>query len=343
MRHTIGWYPLVLVCTGIAVLLAGGGDASAQIRTAPDIKTPRNYQPGTGVNRLGIMSNSSRYRHTTNYVVPGGGYYYYGWSPGRYYFYDGYYADAYLCPYCGSRWCRGACRYRAPIYLPPVTVDPGALYGPRAMRQFLGVGGGNNNANAAGAADPQRVARAQPPDAPPPLRNPTTRARAWKFVEFGDRQFKQGDYRDAAKRYRKAESQAPEIPDIYFRLGFAELGAGNYTEAVLAMRQGLVLKPDWPDSGFVLEELYASPEAKREAFRQLHTYLADHPHNADALFLLSVLQHFDGQAEAAEAGFRRVVELTGLGNHARAFLPIEPEAEDAVELADDNGPLLPNP
>ncbi len=176
-------------------------------------------------------------------------------------------------------------------------------------------------------------------------------ARAWKFVEYGDRQFKKGDYRRAADRYRKAESQAPEIADIYFRQGFAELSAENYPEAVLAMQQGLALKPTWPDSGFVLEELYPSPAAKREVFRQLHTHLAEHPHDADGLFLLSVLQHFDGQPEAAEVGFRRVVELAGIGNHARAFLPPapapepEPQPEEQAANQDDrgNGPLLPKP
>jgi tetratricopeptide (TPR) repeat protein len=343
-------YPAFIAAALVVAGFICTSHASAQIRTAPDIQTPENYQPGTGVNRLGIMSNSNAQRRTTNYVVPGGGYYYYGWSPGGYsyyddYYYDGYYNDGYFCPYCGSRWCRGACRYRGPIYYPPVTANPRSLYGPGAVRQFLGVDGGGNNNDAAGGA--QRVARAQAPDVPAQLSNPTTRARAWKFVEYGDRHFKKGDYRRAAERYRKAESQASEIPEVYFRQGFAELGAGNYPDAVLAMQQGLARKPDWPSSGFVLEELYPSPEAKRGVFRQLHTHLADHPNDADALFLLSVLQHFDGQTEAAEVGFRRVVELTGIGNHARAFLPAAPEAEDAVELGfpeervEPDGPLLP--
>src|SRR5690606_7966627 len=120
-------------------------------------------------------------------------------------------------------------------------------------------------------------AAAQAPQAPRQISNPTVRARAWKFVEYGDRHFQRGDYRKAVERYRKAESQADDIPDIYFRQGFAHMGAQQYAEAVSAMRKGLALNPDWPNAGFVLEELYPSAEAKREVFRQLHTDVHERP------------------------------------------------------------------
>lgn len=337
----------LFAAVGLAAIFAAPAPAQI-IRTAPDIKNPPNYQPGTGVDRNGIKSNSSP-RRTTNYVVPGGGYYY-GWSPGgRYYYSDNYYySDRYLCPYCGGRWCNGGCRFRGPIYYPPVVGDAGALYGPRAVRQFLGENNADNNANNAGAAQPIRVARA--PAVPPPLSNPTVRARAWKFVEYGDRHFKRGDYRKAAARYRKAESQANDIPDVHFRQAFAELGAERYAEAVAAVKQGLALKPDWPDSGFVLEELYPTADAKRAVFRQLHTYVDQHPNDADGQFLLGMLQHFDGQHEAAEVRLRRVVELTGVGNHARAFLPPAPQQAQLPEAPApldnaplNNAPLIPPP
>lgn len=326
----------VLTSAAMLALLSRPGASDAQIiRTAPDIQTPSNYQPGTGVDRNGIKPLSSN-RRTRHYNARGGGYYY-GWYPGRYYFYTDtfYYGDRYLCPYCGGRWCNGRCRYYGPIVYPPVVGDAGAIFGPRAVQNFLGVDG--NNQNAAGNVNPISVAAAQAPAVPPPLSNPTARARAWKFVEYGDRHFKRGDYRKAAERYRKAESQAQEIADIYFRQGFAEMGAGRYSEAVVAMSKGLQLKPDWPDSGFVLEELYPSANAKRDVFRELHRFVAQHPNNADAQYMLAVLQHFDGQSEAAELRFRRVVDLAGVAGHARAFLPLEPvPAQPEAPLDDPN-------
>lgn len=321
-------HSLTLLAGLTAVGLSAPPAASAQTRTAPDIQNP-GAQTGTGVNRLGIMTDSTGPRRT-NVVAPGGGFFF-GHSPGffypyrysrRTYFYpDYFYYDDY---------------YRYPRYLPPVVGDAGALYGPRAVQDFLGL----DASNAAQASrGPLRAAAAAAPEAPPPLSNPTVRARAWRFVEYGDRQFQKGEYRQALDRYRKAQSQASEIPDVYFREGFANMAAGRYAEAVVAMREGLRLDPSWPSSGFVLEELFPTVEAKREIYRQLHTHLADRPNDADALFMLAVMQHFDGHEAAAEVRFRRVVELTGLGEHARAFLPLAPESEDAQALQ----PARPSP
>lgn len=343
----------MLVAMGLLLMSGAADDLSAQIiRTAPDLddrNRNRDYPSGPIIDRNGIRTDPSN-RRNTHYVVPSGGYYY-GWYPDAGYGYYGgdyYYSDRYLCPYCGRRWCDGSCRYPGPIVYPPVVGDAGAIYGPRSIRDFLGVDG-RNNATAAGEPNPLRTAREPAPEVPPKISNPTARATAWKFVEYGDKQFKQGDYRDAADRYRKAESQAPEIPDIHFRLGFAQMGAGRYADAVAAMREGLRLKPNWPDSGFVLEELYPTPEAKRNVFRQLHAHLNENPTDADAQFLLAVMQHFDGQTEAAELGFRRVVQLKGRARHAMAFLPLEPApaADDAqaaeLPVPEDPQPLEPQP
>ena len=327
----------MLVVTGCCL----GSWSTAQIvKTAPDLKPSPGFRPGTGVDRNGIMHRPSTGR-TNTYVIPQGGYYY-GWSPyGSYYGGSSYYYRGYaVCPYCGSRWCNGNCRYNGgTYYLPPVAADAGQLYGPRAARNFLGIDNQNNNANT-GRTSTGQGGVAAAPELPPPVSNPTTRAQAWKFVEYGDRNFKKGNYRQALDRYKKAESQAPDIAEIQFRKAFAELGVSHYSEAVSAIRAGLSLKPDWPESGFVLEELYPTAEAKREIFRQLHTELNEHPNDADALFMLSVMQHFDGQEAAAEVGFRRVVELTGMGNHARAFLPVTEVAQVPAEPAPPEGDIV---
>jgi len=320
-----------LALATVATIVAAGilaNQAMAQLRTAPDI-TNRNYNSGTGVTREGIIPRSSPHRNSTNYVVPRGSYYHYGYSsgpyfsgyPGRQSYYD-YYYDDYLCPYCGIRGCRGGCRYRrGPIYLPPVAANPGAIYGPRITNQLLGVGGGNQQNNNNNGGGPIQQAAARAPATPPQLSNPSSRALAWKFVEYGDRHFKNGDYGKAAVRYRKARDQADDLADIHFREAFAELGIEHYADSVAAIRKGLALKPDWPQSGFVLEELYPTPEAKRAVFRQLNVEVEQHPNDADALFVLGMLEYFDGREAASELRMRRVVELSGVNEHAVAFLP----------------------
>ncbi len=321
MRRTI----LLLLVVGLAI---GSTELQAQ-GTARDIKPPPGYQPGTGVDRNGIMSRPSPRVRT--YSIPQGGYYWgYSYAPG-YSFYPGgtYYYGDYYCPFCGSPWCGGNCRWGSgPIYLPPVVGDAGALYGPRAVRQFLGIDGNNQGG---GAANNNRGALLPPAEREAPrLSNPTSRAQAWKFVEYGDRQFKRGQYRQALDRYEKGSRQASDVADIHFRKAFALLGMAKYAEATQAVKEGLRLKPDWPESGFVLEELYPDAVSKREIFRQLTIHLDAHPRDAEALFMLAVMQYFDGQEAAAEVKFRTVLDLLGRAEHAGAFLPPDPQAKPVV-------------
>jgi hypothetical protein len=305
--------------------------------------SPVEAQPtvqGTGVDRNGIMHRPAPRVRT--YTIPQGGYHYWGYysSPG-YFFYPGnvYYSDPYACPYCGSPWCYGNCWYSGQLYLPPIAGDASALFGNRAAQRFLGVGGGNNNQ----AAAPRRAAGGgggaggllpEQAEDRPKVSNPTARAQAWKFVEYGDRQFKKGDYRQALARYEKAERQASDVADIYFRKAFAQVGMARYAEATESVKRGLQLKPSWPQSGFVLEELYPGAEAKRAIFRQLTVHLDAHPRDAEATFMLAVLQHFDGQEAAAEVKFRHVIDLLGQAEHARMFLPVDDPPAAAAGNAD---------
>lgn len=318
MRRATIWISL------FAGLLLLSAEASAQ-GTARDIKPPPNYQPGTGVNRHGIMTHSAPRVRT--YTIPQRGYHYWGYyssGPG-YYFPGHYYSSHYYCPYCGSPWCSGSCWYRrGPVILPPVVGDAGALYGPRAAQQFLGVDGGGQRQAATGGGRGPLLPPAETQEQPK-ISNPTARAQAWKFVEYGDRQFKKGQYRQALDRYDKGVRQASDLADIHFRKAFALVGMSKYAEATEAVKEGLRLKPEWPESGFVLEELYPDAAAKREVFRQLTLHLDAHPRDAEALFMLAVLQHFDGQEGAAEVKFRTVIDLLGQAEHARKFLPVEPQ------------------
>lgn len=313
------------------------------VALAPQATAQVPPESGTGVDRNGIMSR--RAPRVRTYTIPQGGYSYWGYyssGPGFSYYPGGYYYNDF-CPYCGSPWCYGNCWYRGPVYLPPIAGDASALYGNRAAQRFLGVGGGNQqpagggNAGALGGQGPLLPEAQQ--QAAPRVSNPTARAQAWKFVEYGDRQFQKGNYRQAFDRYEKAGRQAADVADIHFRKAFALTGQGKYVEATEAIKRGLQLKPSWPQSGFVLEELYPTAEAKREVFRQLTLHVNDHPRDAEALYMLAVLQHFDGQEAAAEVKFRSVIDLLGQAEHAEAFLPPDPApAPDAANGGAANPP-----
>src|SRR5690606_14473535 len=123
-----------------------------------------------------------------------------------------------------------------------------------------------------------------------------------------------------------------------FRKAFALLGMGKYAEATTAVKEGLRLKPDWPESGFVLEELYPDAVSKRAIFRQLTIHLDAHPRDAEAIYMLGVMQHFDGQEAAAEVKFRTVLDLLGRADHAQQFLPPAPQEKPAAAPQNEVAP-----
>jgi tetratricopeptide (TPR) repeat protein len=160
----------------------------------------------------------------------------------------------------------------------------------------------------------------------------TARERAIKFVQYGDRHFREGRYRESLARYKKATAAANDLAEAEFRKAFAELMMGDLSDATVAIRRGLAKKSSWPDADFAVDDLF-SAAAKAEAYRQLNSRLQATDFDADAHFLLGVMLHFDGQLEAAQAHFVRTIELLGQAEHARIFLPQQPEAKDAAAAA----------
>lgn len=264
--------------------------------------------------------------HVTSYRTFGFGYssFYggvYGWP--------GYWNGG--CSCCGSYWCDGWC-YGGPYWIPSVVVvDSNALYGPRGIRNFLGIGDAAAPVVQAAPAALVEAPAVAPAVNLPPRANATARDRAIKFLQYGDRHFQEGRYRQAISRYKLASSSASDMAEIEFRKAFAELMMGDFSDATLAIRRGLTKTANWPESDFSVDDLF-SPAAKAEAYHLLQERLKATDFDADAHFLLGVMMHFDGQLDAAQAQFLRTIELLGQAEHARIFLSEQPEAKDAAAL-----------
>ncbi len=258
----------------------------------------------------------------------GGGYpYYYGGNP--YYYGDsGWYSPA-VCPYCGFPSYN--CRCGPAIILPPAILDPSELYGPRAIQRLMGVDPPSNRppmSRLERRQQAQAIADAKPRPggnrtAPLPAIGADPRTKAWKYIDYGDRYFKEGKFRDALTRYRKAIAADPTLADARFRQGFAELASDRYPQAVTALRRGLALDPNWPHGDFILEEVF-DDVVKVNIEQALRARLTLSPNDADARFLLGVVRHFDGRPEEAQREFQQVEKLTGGAEHARAFLALNP-------------------
>lgn len=140
--------------------------------------------------------------------------------------------------------------------------------------------------------------------------NPESMARARQFIAFGDEQFHGQEYSEAYQRYKKAAIAAPDLADSYFRQGMALLAMGRYAPAAKALRHGLALNPEWPQSHFRLDDLYGDNRlAKVTHLEQLATAATERPDNSDLMFLLGVGLYFDAQRDRARLFFERAQEL----------------------------------
>lgn len=214
-----------------------------------------------------------------------------------------------------------------PYCVPPVYIPAEELYGPLAVRRFMGWEAWSaprpkvNVIVAEGKQDePADGEEAEGPD----LRGTNARALslAWKFIGYGDAHFSNQEYSDAYLRYRKAARAAPQLADGYFRQGYALAAMGRYDLAARAMKRGLGLAPDWPRSDFHNDQLYGENQLAERAHADAMAQAAEQqPHDADLLFLLGVYLHFDGKPDRAGTFFRRALQLAGEDSaHLRAFL-----------------------
>ncbi|MEX2115133.1 MAG: hypothetical protein WD845_18210 [Pirellulales bacterium] len=142
--------------------------------------------------------------------------------------------------------------------------------------------------------------------------NAQTKARAGKFVGYGDANFGKQSYLSAAERYKDASRIAPDMAEPFFRQGFAFVAMGNYESAARAFRRGLVIRSDWRHSPFRLDQIYdADPITKTAHLEGLAKAVEANPLDADLLMLLGMMLYFDGQAERSGTFFSSAAQLGG--------------------------------
>ena len=238
------------------------------------------------------VSGYSNFSAGTTLVV--GGYPFSYWGPRRFYYGTSYY------PYYG-----GGGTYM----LPPLVVPAQTLFGPQPVQQMMGAGPAMG-----GGADPL-PAPAAPKQRKPRVSNAETKARAGKFIGFGDTLFAKQKFREALERYKLAAQQAPDMPEIFLRQGFAAVAIAQYESAGRAFRRALKL-PDWSAVKLELKDLYGDDRiAKESHFESLAMAVQANPHDANLLFVLGMELYFDGQQERAAPFFTRAAQLGGNDDH----------------------------
>lgn len=170
--------------------------------------------------------------------------------------------------------------------------------------------------------------------------HPEAQARARRFEQQGDRQFREKNYARAYELYRSARRAAPELAEVHFRIAQALTALGRFTSAVTAIQRGLRLDPTWPESEFDLNDLYGDdPLPLLSHQERLAIALADDMDNPDLLFLLGWQLFFTGQRAKARPFFERAAQLTGDSGHILPFLrvplPDVPEPDPRRQNAGD--------
>jgi tetratricopeptide (TPR) repeat protein len=77
-----------------------------------------------------------------------------------------------------------------------------------------------------------------------------------KYLENGDKYYKQGKYKEASIMYRNAVKIDPKYGDAYLKLGESELRRGDARQAVRALRRAVELLPNSETAAGELADIY---------------------------------------------------------------------------------------
>lgn len=192
------------------------------------------------------------------------------------------------------------------VVVPPPTVINVISVNPAAVQGAPAVPAANKPA---APADPV------PDPAPKPkvrATNAEHKARAGRFLGFGNANFAAQRYLTALARYKTAIDIAPDIAESYFREGVAHVALGQYESAARAFRRGLRIQAVWNAPPFLLDDLYDNaPLPKTQHLEELARAVEANSFDADLLLVLGMQLFFDGQAERARVFFTRSAQLGG--------------------------------
>ena len=248
---------------------------------------------------------------------------------------------AYPPAYYGGGPYYGGYYYPGPFTLPPLLLPSETIYGPGAMRRFMGIdpplgtpivnnttvvnlpatgngaGGGDADAGGFGVLG----GGAQIP-ARPNLRasNAAARERARKLIDIGDGWFAKQRFAEASESYRQATRAAPDVADSYLRQMVVSSARGRYADAVSTLKAGLRLSTTALDGRFKIPALYG--ENKLAYTAHLDALAAEAARNpaSDLWYLTGVMLYFGDEPRRAEPFFVKAAE-TAIGEtwHIQVF------------------------
>ncbi len=157
---------------------------------------------------------------------------------------------------------------------------------------------------------------------------PEAQQRSLRHMATADQQFKMGHYAGAALESRRGIEDAEDLPDNYFRLGYALAAQRRYDEAVRQWKLGLMLDPSWPTRGESLTAIFGENNQfeKSTLMHRVADYVRLDPREPDRIFLFGVLMFFDGDRASAKSLFESAIRVVGNEPYLMAFLNASSDA-----------------
>lgn len=152
---------------------------------------------------------------------------------------------------------------------------------------------------------------------------------AQRYLELGDRAFREGRYTDAVQFYAKAVEFAPDQGGLYLVLSDALFAAGDYHYGAYAVRRALELDPGLVETQVDKHGFYPQPEIFDQQLAVLERYVSEHPSDRDARLVLALNYLFAG----------RSVEAAGILGAPSAVRPGDQAASLVYERARTLSPL----
>lgn len=135
--------------------------------------------------------------------------------------------------------------------------------------------------------------------APPTAAESTLSIAAQRYLELGDRAFREGRYTDAVQFYAKAVEFAPGQGALYLVLSDALFASGDYHYGAYAVRRALELDPDLVQSQIDKHGFYPDPQQFDAQLASLESYLNEHTTDRDARLVLALNYLFGARAKDA--------------------------------------------
>jgi len=123
------------------------------------------------------------------------------------------------------------------------------------------------------------------------------------------RSFQEGRYEDAKAYLARAVLNDPQngFAELAYALG--HFAVGDYQPAAAAVRRGLASVPDIVDAPLDIVRQYGEPKDFEMHMQALQLYVASHPDDQNAWFLMGYVLYSSGHPEKAASAFAKAAKL----------------------------------